>query len=113
MTTRGFTSMRSLRRRFRAGGFFACSGTSIPTQSRVWRLGEPFADVARRFAPRLRMPMPGTAPILRLLGITKSLRSPYDALMLQLHDAMKADIDYQARAAQETVQFPPVRHGSR
>ena len=30
-------------------------------------------------------------------GITKSRRTPYDALMLQLHDRMKADLAYQSQ----------------
>ena len=46
--------------------------------------------MARRFAGELRIPLPGTAAVLRLLRLTKSTRSPYDALMLQLHDRMKA-----------------------
>ena len=73
---------------------------------RVWRVGEAFGDLARRFAPRLRVPVAGSAAVLRLLGITKSRRSVYDALMLQLHDAMKADAAYQAGAEQISFDFP-------
>jgi 3-deoxy-D-manno-oct-2-ulosonic acid (Kdo) hydroxylase len=73
---------------------------------RAWRIGEDFEGVAGRFAPALRLPWPGSGTLLRLLGLTKSRRSPYDALMLQLHDRMKADTDYQARAPQTEVQFP-------
>ena len=74
---------------------------------RTWRLGEDFDSVARRFARELRMPWPGSAAVRRLFRITKSTRSPYDALMLQLHDRMKADTDYQANAPQTRVEFPP------
>jgi hypothetical protein len=42
-----------------------------------------------------------------LLHITKSKRSEYDHLMLHLHDAMKADLDYQKSSPQETMPFPP------
>lgn len=73
---------------------------------RVWRVGEDFESVARRFVPFLRLPRPWTSPLLRLLRVTKSPRSPYDALMLQLHDLMKADTGYQADAPQTTVDFP-------
>jgi hypothetical protein len=73
---------------------------------RSWRVGEPFGDVARRFLPRLRMPMPASAAVLKLLGITRTRRSAYDAFMLQLHDAMKADAAYQRAAPQERVDFP-------
>jgi hypothetical protein len=76
-------------------------------QPRSWRIGEDFEGMAARFAMRLRMPAPGSAAVLRLLRVTKALRSPYDALMLQLHDCMKADAEYQAGAPQTRVDFPP------
>jgi hypothetical protein len=73
---------------------------------RSWRVGGEFEAVARRFAPELRFPLPGSAHVLRLFRITKTKRSPYDALMLQLHDLMKADADFQARAPQTAIDFP-------
>ncbi len=72
---------------------------------RVWRVGEPFEDVARRFLPTAKPYSGWQAGLLRTLHITKSLRSEYDHLMLQLHDAMKADLDYQQNAPQQTVPF--------
>ena len=74
---------------------------------RVWRVGEPFEDVARRFLPRVKPYVAWQAKALKALHVTKSLRSEYDHLMLQLHDAMKADLDYQKNAPQETFGFPP------
>jgi hypothetical protein len=73
---------------------------------RVWRVGEPFETVARRFLPRARAYSPWQARALRALHVTKSLRSEYDHLMLQLHDGMKSDLDYQQTADQATVPFP-------
>lgn len=73
---------------------------------RVWRVGEPFEQVAARFMPRLKPYSRWQAKALRALHVTKSLRSEYDHLMLQLHDAMKSDLDYQRDAVQETVRFP-------
>jgi hypothetical protein len=73
---------------------------------RTWRIGEDFESVAQRFVPALRPPLPGSGTLLRLLRLTKSRRSPYDALMLQLHDRMKWDADYQARSPQTQVEFP-------
>jgi hypothetical protein len=73
---------------------------------RSWRIGEDFDSVARRFVPRLRLPMPGTALVLRAVGVTKTRRSAYDAMMLQLHDAMKSDASYQADAGQMAFDFP-------
>jgi hypothetical protein len=75
-------------------------------RARSWRIGEAFEAVGRRFAPRLRMPAPGSALILRAFGVTKSRRSAYDAMMLQLHDLMKADTAYQSDAPQTPFDFP-------
>ena len=74
---------------------------------RVWRVGEPFEDVARRFLPRAKPYSRWQAKVLHKLHVTKSLRSEYDHLMLQLHDGMKSDLDYQKNAPQQSVPFPP------
>ena len=74
---------------------------------RVWRVGEPFEDVARRFLPRISDPIPGSAFLLHLLRLTKKRRSAYDHYMLQLHDAMKADTDYQKSVGQEPIEIVP------
>jgi hypothetical protein len=73
---------------------------------RVWRVGEPFETVAQRYLPRLKPYSAWQAKALKTLKVTKSLRSEYDHLMLQLHDAMKSDMDYQANAPQVTMPFP-------
>jgi len=73
---------------------------------RSWRIGDEFEAVARRFAPGLRLPVPFSGRALALLRLTKTPRTAYDALMLQLHDAMKADEEFQRRSRQEAVDFP-------
>jgi hypothetical protein len=73
---------------------------------RVWRIGEPFELVAKRFLPHAKRYVPWQASMLNKLGITKSFRTEYDHLMLQLHDAMKADPAYQQNAGQITMPFP-------
>lgn len=75
-------------------------------EPRVWRVGEPFEDVARRFLPRAKPYVRWQAKLLRTLRVTKSFRSEYDHLMLQLHDGMKSDLDYQKTGPQEVVPFP-------
>jgi len=75
-------------------------------EARVWRVGEPFVDAARHFLPRAKKYSPWQAKLLHRLGITKSLRTEYDHLMLQLHDAMKADEAYQRDARQVRAVFP-------
>jgi hypothetical protein len=73
---------------------------------RVWRVGEPFADMAEKFLPRTRRQWPGESALLNLLGITKRRRSEYDHLMNELHDRVKADLEYQREAPQQRVEFP-------
>jgi hypothetical protein len=76
-------------------------------QARVWRVGEPFRAFAAKFLPRTRTPPPGWLWLLHALGITKKRRSAYDHLMLQLHDGVKADLNYQRTAPQQEFGFPP------
>jgi hypothetical protein len=78
-----------------------------PSEDRVWRVGETFEAVARRFLPNIRRQIPGEARWLSALHVTKGLRSPYDHLMLGLHDRAKADLAYQANCAQQVVRFAP------
>jgi hypothetical protein len=78
-----------------------------PSEDRVWRVGESFEAVARRFLPGVRRQIPGEARWLSALHVTKGLRSPYDHLMLGLHDGAKADLAYQANCAQQVVRFAP------
>jgi hypothetical protein len=73
---------------------------------RVWKIGEPFDAVARRFHSSLRAPAWGSHLAMRALRITKSVRSQYDHYMLQLHDRMKADQEYQTQSDQFTHSFP-------
>ena len=73
---------------------------------RAWRVGGAFEAVARRFGDRLRLPWAGSGHLLALLRVTKSPRTPYDALMLQLHDLMKGDEEFQREAPQQAFEFP-------
>lgn len=75
-------------------------------KARTWRLGEPFERVARRFLPSLSTRQWGREWLLRALHVTKSLRSAYDHCMLQIHDRMKADLEYQKSADQRMYEFP-------
>lgn len=75
-------------------------------EPRVWRVGEPFESVAEHFLVRTKKYSRWQAQALNVLRITKSLRSEYDHLMLQLHDCMKSDLDYQRDSPQITMPFP-------
>ncbi len=76
-------------------------------EPRVWRVGESFEDIAARFVPRAKPYVPWQAKALKALHVTKSLRTEYDHLMLQLHDGMKGDLDYQRSSPQVEMPFPP------
>jgi hypothetical protein len=76
-------------------------------EPRVWRVGESFDAVARRFLPQAQPYVRWQARALEMLHVTKSFRSEYDHLMLQLHDRMKADEAYQHESPQVTMPFPP------
>ena len=74
---------------------------------RVWRVGEDFETIARRYLPQAKPYRLWQAKVLNAVHATKSLRSEYDHLMLQLHDLMKFDEAYQKNGTQVTVPFPP------
>ncbi len=74
---------------------------------RLWRVGEPFLDLAERFVPRLRAPLPGEATALRLLHLTRSRRSRYDHYMQRLQDYMRANARYQREVTQFRIEFAP------
>lgn len=73
---------------------------------RVWRIGEAFPDLLQRFSATLTCPPAWQKYLLRLFRITKDLRTDYDALMLQLHHRMKADVQYQETVEQEQIVLP-------
>ncbi|HEX4157642.1 MAG TPA: Kdo hydroxylase family protein [Rhizomicrobium sp.] len=75
-------------------------------EPRVWHVGEPFEDMAKRFLPAAREGSRLQAHILGALGVTKGVRSAYDGLMLGLHDGAKLDEDYQLRSPQVEIPFP-------
>src|SRR5262245_7912986 len=77
-------------------------------RARAWRVGGAFEALAARFADRLSLPFPGSGVALALLRVTKTPRSRYDALMLQLHDLMKQDDEFQKTSPQSAFDFPPL-----
>lgn len=83
------------------------SNVSPDGAARLWHVGEPFADYARRFLPRHLWPLPpGAAALQRVLGITKGRRTEYDRVMLRLHDRAKEDGAYQTGGRRDAVHFP-------
>ncbi|HEY2480919.1 MAG TPA: Kdo hydroxylase family protein [Caulobacteraceae bacterium] len=76
-------------------------------QSRAWRVGEPFEAYARRWVGEARIPSPIETWALERIGVTRDRRTPYDGVMLALHDAAKLDADYQRDAPRRVIEFPP------
>jgi hypothetical protein len=75
-------------------------------QPRIWQVGEPFEDFARRFLPKIKPRGAASAWLLQHLGGIKGNRSAYDRYMLALHDTAKADRLYQAEAPRAEIAFP-------
>jgi len=83
------------------------SNVNMQGLARHWRIGEPFADVANRFYPKLRRPIPGSAWFFARTGLTRGYRSRYDHAMLAIHDAMKRARFYQQNVPAADFHFPP------
>ena len=73
---------------------------------RIWHVGEPFEDMAKKIGNRASEGSRLHAQLLSTLGITKGERSAYDSLMLALHDGAKRDDVYQKTSPQIEVPFP-------
>ena len=73
---------------------------------RVWNTGETFDRVLNRFNPHLKPYHPTLAKLMKHLKMTKSLRTAYDHYMLQLHDQIKLNDEYQAQVIKQEIQFP-------
>jgi ribosomal protein S17E len=74
-------------------------------KARIWRIGENIEAIANKYLDKVRPYSPIKAKTLYLLGITKSLRSEFDHIMLELHDLMKKDLNYQKKSSQICVPF--------
>jgi hypothetical protein len=75
-------------------------------RSRSWRIGEPFEQVATRFAGNIPSPAFGSIALMQAFRVTRGRRSLYDHYMLHLHDAMKSNEDYQRTCPQANFDFP-------
>lgn len=76
-------------------------------QPRHWQVGESFEAVATQFLPQLSTrQLPGMSQLLNKLNVTKSYRTNYDHIMLQLHNSMKANAHYQKSVNQASYFIP-------
>jgi len=73
---------------------------------RVWHVGEPFEDMAKKVLPGVWEPNPAKNMLLAAFFVTRGVRSPYDSFMHGLHDEAKRDDKYQASCPQIEFAFP-------
>lgn len=76
-------------------------------KDRLWKVGESFDAVANRFLPSVKRPWFGRSALFNALKITKSYCTEYDYIMLQIHNNMKADLEYQRTVTQQEIRFKP------
>ena len=70
-------------------------------------MGEPFESFAPKFVNRIKVPSALSGVVLEQLRVTRGRRTPYDQVMLELHDRGKADVGYQKASPKTAVAFPP------
>ena len=75
-------------------------------EPRVWEIGEPFENLVGHFKGSIRAQSAVSAWLLEQLHITKTRRTPYDDLMLKLHDGAKLDTGYQQSLKRTRFDFP-------
>ena len=78
-----------------------------PRSPRMWRVGEPFEQVAAKFLPGIPRPLRGSSWLFQQLRIVKGRRTKYDHYMLNIHDRMKRDRVYQSEVPQTQLAIPP------
>ena len=76
-------------------------------EPRRWEVGEPFEAFAPKFVNRIKVPSALSGVLLEQLRVTRGRRTPYDQVMLELHDRGKADMAYQTASPKTAVAFPP------
>lgn len=85
-----------------------------PTESRNWTTSDPFEVLAPRFGGQ-NVPFPeSNNPFIsqlkklgRKMALPIALRSPYDVFMLNLHNHLKENGDFQQNCHKDFWEFPP------
>lgn len=91
-----------------------------PTESRHWTTSEPFANLAASFGGERGVPFPrgvqqsigdqivrASKKMARKIGLPIVLRSPYDVFMLNLHNFLKENEEFQKSCPKDYWEFPP------
>lgn len=89
-----------------------------PTDSRHWVTSKEFKELAKEFAQKVSVPKSVSygliarltrkmKKILRESGLKKTLRSPYDTFMLNMHNFLKENDQFQKNCMKDHWEFPP------
>ena len=76
-------------------------------ESRVWNVGEPFGSLLAKYKDKIPPYSNLKAVLLNIAKVTKTKRTAYDHYMLNLHDTMKLDDEYQQNLDKKVIKFPP------
>jgi hypothetical protein len=85
-----------------------------PDRQRVWRTSDSFEQLATQFKEQRKSPgdldkasneiLP---KLLQALGLKANGNSPYDSWMLNFHNFLKENVEFQTTCRKSTWQFPP------
>lgn len=89
-----------------------------PTESRHWITSDGFADLAKVYAEKVTIPPSAAYDLksrlerkmkmfLREAGLKIALRSPYDSFMLNMHNYLKENSEFQEKCHKDHWDFPP------
>lgn len=87
-----------------------------PTEPRVWNTSRPFPDLVRHFKSQMRPYQPDAvekkpsrfaSKIFKALGLTDPGRPSYDRWMLDFHNFLKENSEFQASGPKDRWEFPP------
>ncbi len=89
-----------------------------PTRNRVWETTDGFAEIAKKYARAAgldratghsvgRSLLKAFSPVLKAVGMKATDRSAYDRFMLDFHDWLKENDDFQKNYPKTRTEFPP------
>lgn len=91
-----------------------------PVESRKWITSKPFEELVKDFGGAAGVPFPtpyretlkrrlerNMAALLTKAGLKIPFRSPYDEFMLNMHNFLKENEDFQAHCPKDQWDFPP------
>lgn len=87
-----------------------------PTEMRVWNTSDNFEVLSQRFKSRMQVPKSMSTEqktpsrfqsLIKSLGVKSSSASPYDCWMLDFHNFLKENSEFQQSSRKDRWEFPP------